>query len=291
MKNEVYVNRNHKDRLFRFVFKEKSALLSLYNAVNDRDYTDPEALEIYTMDNFVYMGMKNDVSFLLDWTMNVFEHQSTLNPNMPIRGFLYMASMFEKYIATNRLDIYGSKAICMPIPKYYVFYNGTKPMEDEQILCLTDSMFEEEMKEKACAEFRAHIININQGHNSKLMERCPLLREYASFISDVRKYIDIGKNLQEAVEMAVELCIEKDQQLSKIMRGHKAEVTHMLLTEYDEAFHIASEKEISRELGKIEGMEIGAKIFKLKLKGKSEEEIAEILDVPLEKVCEILSDI
>ena len=98
IKNDVNVNRQHKDRLFRFIFQEKSALLSLYNAINRSDYTDPESLEIYTMENYVYMGMKNDVSFLIDWNMNVFEHQSTYNPNMPLRGFLYMSAMFKKFI-------------------------------------------------------------------------------------------------------------------------------------------------------------------------------------------------
>lgn len=294
MQGDVHVNRNHKDRLFRFIFKDRSALLSLYNAVNDRDYTDPEALEIYTMDNFVYMGMKNDVSFLIDWTMNIFEHQSTFSPNMPIRGFMYMAAMFEKYIALNRLDIYGSKAIQIPIPQYYVFYNGTKQMEDEHILCLTDSMLSGEKKENACAEFRAHMININKGHNKKMMERCPLLGEYAAFIFDVRSYLEIGMNLKDAVGYAVDKCIENGEQLSNIMRGHKAEVTHMLLTEYDEAFHIASEKEISRnegiELGRAEERE-RSDIFMLKLKGKGEEEIAESLNISLQKVKEVLSEI
>ena len=94
MQMNASVNVKHKDRLFRFIFKDKESLLTLYNAVNESDYTDVEALEIYTMENFVYMGMKNDLSFLIDWNMNVFEHQSTYNPNMPLRGILYMAAAF-----------------------------------------------------------------------------------------------------------------------------------------------------------------------------------------------------
>ena len=120
------------------------------------------------MEDFLYMGMKNDVSFLIDWNLNLFEHQSTYNPNMPLRGFMYMAASFKKYVELNRLDLYSSKLIRIPVPRYFVFYNGKRPLEDEVLLRLTDQM----------------------------------------------------------------------------------EVTDMLLKEYDEAFHIASEKEISFEEGR-----------------------------------------
>lgn len=311
MQNDVNVNRQHKDRLFRFIFQEKSALLSLYNAINRSDYTDPESLEIYTMENYVYMGMKNDVSFLIDWNMNVFEHQSTYNPNMPLRGFLYMSAMFKKFIKLNRLDIYGSKEIKLPIPRYYVFYNGTRKLEDEVILALTDSMPFENAKEISCAEFRAHLVNINDGHNPKMMERCPLLREYAIFVEDIRNNMALGMEHRDAIVQATDVCINKGGLLSDILQGHKAEVTDMLLTEYDEAFHIASEKEISREEGRQEEKakterekqradaaeklaresELRAAVFALKLKGKTEEEIAEIREISIDLVHKILSEI
>ena len=311
MQNDVNVNRQHKDRLFRFIFQEKSALLSLYNAINRSDYTDPESLEIYTMENYVYMGMKNDVSFLIDWNMNVFEHQSTYNPNMPLRGFLYMSAMFKKFIKLNRLDIFGSKEIKLPLPRYYVFYNGTRKLEDEVILALTDSMPFENAKEISCAEFRAHLVNINDGHNPKMMERCPLLREYAIFVEDIRNNMALGMEHRDAIVQATDVCINKGGLLSDILQGHKAEVTDMLLTEYDEAFHIASEKEISREEGRQEEKakterekqradaaeklaresELRAAVFALKLKGKTEEEIAEIREISIDKVHKILSEI
>ena len=311
MQNDVNVNRQHKDRLFRFIFQEKSALLSLYNAINRSDYTDPESLEIYTMENYVYMGMKNDVSFLIDWNMNEFEHQSTYNPNMPLRGFLYMSAMFKKFIKLNRLDIYGSKEIKLPIPRYYVFYNGSRKLEDEVILALTDSMPFENAKEISCAEFRAHLVNINDGHNPKMMERCPLLREYAIFVEDIRNNMALGMEHRDAIVQATDVCINKGGLLSDILQGHKAEATDMLLTEYDEAFHIASEKEISREEGRQEEKakterekqradaaeklaresELRAAVFALKLKGKTEEEIAEIREISIDKVHKILSEI
>ena len=253
MQNKVVPNREYKSGLFAFVFNDKEKLLSLYNAVNGSHYTDPDDLEVYTMEGILYMGVKNDLSFLIDWRLAVFEHQSTYNPNMPLRGFIYMASAFKKYIALNRLDVYSSRRLRLPIPRYYVFYNGTREMEDEVVLRLTDSMEGEDAAEQSCAEFKAHMVNINRGHSSELMKKCPLLYEYSCFVAEVRERLDGEKTLLEAIDGAVEECIRVGI-LADILRAHRSEVTDMLLKEYDAEFHISCEKKISYEEGFEEGV-------------------------------------
>lgn len=57
---EVQPNRTYKARLFEMVFREKKELLGLYNAVNQTNYTDPELLEINTLENAIYLSMHND---------------------------------------------------------------------------------------------------------------------------------------------------------------------------------------------------------------------------------------
>ena len=52
--------RAYKDRVFRMIFKEKESLLQLYNAMNGTDYQEPEELVVTTLENAVYLGMKND---------------------------------------------------------------------------------------------------------------------------------------------------------------------------------------------------------------------------------------
>ena len=85
---KLLINRTVKDRLFRFIFsKDPAALLQLYNALNGTDYEDADALEIVTLDNIVYMSMKNDLAFIVTGVLNLYEHQSTINPNMPLRCF------------------------------------------------------------------------------------------------------------------------------------------------------------------------------------------------------------
>lgn len=131
--------RNYKDSLFRMVFREKRALLSLYNAMNGTQYEDPDELVVTTIEDVLYMGCKNDISFLIKDVMNLYEHQSSVNPNMPLRGMIYISMLYQGYIEQNHLDIYSSTLLKLPTPKYIVFYNGTKDEPDRRELRLSDS--------------------------------------------------------------------------------------------------------------------------------------------------------
>ena len=139
MTNEPLLNRNHKDALFRFIFKNPKDLLSLYNALNDTDYTDVSDLTVTTLEDIVYMSYKNDISFILGSEMSLFEHQSTFNPNMPLRGLFYFSTLYKKYVAENNIDIYSSKRAQIPIPRYIIFYNGRQEMPERCTLRLSDA--------------------------------------------------------------------------------------------------------------------------------------------------------
>ena len=106
---QIKLNRNYKDRLFRLAFQEKKDLLDLYNAVSGRQYTNPDDLIITTLADAIYLGMKNDISFLVSDVLNLYEHQSSFNPNMPVRGLNYFADTYREYIDRNGFDIYGEK--------------------------------------------------------------------------------------------------------------------------------------------------------------------------------------
>ena len=119
--SEIKINAKYKDRLFRWIFSSKKELLDLYNAVRGTNYTDPEALEITTLEDVVYMGFKNDISFLVDDVLNLYEHQSTYSPNMPVRGFLYLADIYRKYLESRDENLYSSRLVQLPFPQYLVF--------------------------------------------------------------------------------------------------------------------------------------------------------------------------
>jgi len=120
------IQRNYKNGLFLMIFGNKPALLSLYNAIRDSNYTNPDDLIINTIEGVLYLGMKNDVSFIINNELNLYEAQSSWNPNMPLRGLFYFSRVYEGYIAEHDLNIYSQTLLKLPTPNYIVFYNGTK---------------------------------------------------------------------------------------------------------------------------------------------------------------------
>ena len=241
--------RNYKDSLFRMVFREKKELLSLYNAINGTAYEDPEELIVTTIEDVLYMGRKNDISFLIKDVMNLYEHQSSVNPNMPLRGLIYISMLYQGYIEQNNLDIYSSTLLKLPTPKYLVFYNGTKAEPDRQELRLSDSFIKRE--EQPDLECRAVVLNINYGHNKKLMEACRKLYEYSRFVETIRGYLNTGMKLGAAMDQAIEDCIRFDI-LKEFLLKHRGEVKQVILTEYNQERHARTLLEEGRKQGREE---------------------------------------
>ncbi len=253
--NEVKINREHKDRLFRLIFGSegnKRNLLELYNALNDTSYSELDDLEITTIEDVIYMGMKNDVSLLIHSRMALYEHQSTYNPNMPIRGMMYAAKLYNKHIEKYDLNIYGETLMKLPIPQYIVFYNGSQEHADEEILRLSDA-FDTEDKITGY-EWTARMLNINYGKNHELMKKCKSLRDYATLVDKIKNYINQKKSVIEAIEQAVDECI-KENIMAEFLKVHRAEVMDVCITEYNEE----KVMEAIREEGHMKGREEGRK--------------------------------
>jgi len=293
-------NPKYKDVLFRMVFHRKEDLLDLYNAVNGTDYQNPEDLEVNTLESVLYMGMKNDISFLIGCTMNLYEHQSSGNENMPLRGFLYLAKLFEAYITENGVDIYTNKLQKMPTPCYIVFYNGKKDEPDERVLKLSDAF----TKEGGCLECEARLLNINYGRNRQLMEKCRRLEEYAIFVAKVREYImDEEIGLKRAITLAIEDCLAKGV-LKDILTKQRSEVLGMVLSTFNKELYEKNLKEDAynegrndgiaegRAEGRIEGIrEKLLEKIRIKLaKGKAVEEIAEDLEERIDTIRELMEN-
>ena len=277
------VHKQFKDRLFRFLFEEdKEALLQIYNALNGTDYQDASQLQVVTIENAVYIVMKNDLAFVLAGTMNLYEHQSTYNPNMPVRFLIYLASEYQKVVQEAEESLYGARQIMLPTPQCVVFYNGEKDMPEEQILRLSDAF--ENKKQEADVEVKVRMLNINYGHNKELMEKCSVLAEYAQLIAISRQYVAEGMNKQEALNMAISYCVEHGI-LAKFLKRNRSEVVGMLLEEFDVDKY---ERSLRRE-GYEEGIEQEKKkmVFRMLSKGMMKEQIADILDVSIEWIVNI----
>ena len=297
------LNRKYKDVLFRKLFHGKQDLLDLYNALNGSTYTDPEELEVVTMEDVIFMKMKNDLSFIIGNSINLYEHQSTWNPNMPLRGLLYFAQQFEGLVCARGDDLYGKRRIELPTPVYIVFYNGRDMYTDNVMLYLSDSF--SAGQRSGCLECTCEVLNINRGYNTALMEKCHRLWEYSELSAEIESNIREGMGREEAVETAIDTCIKRGI-LTDILLKEKAEVTHMLLTEYDEKRHLRNTFMEGREEGREEGLKEGLKeglrkgleegrdeklrelVQKKLSKGKSVSEIAEELEEELSVIEQII---
>lgn len=246
-------NRKYKDTVFRRLFSKRDNLLSLYNAVNGTTYTDPDELEIVTLESAIYMGMKNDLAFIIDTNLFLYEHQSTYNPNMPLRDLLYISAEYQKLIDDRSL--YSSVLQRIPAPNFIVFYNGTEKKEDSWVNYLSEAY--ETQSEDPSLELKVITFNINEGHNKKLMEQCHTLREYAQYVAKVRKYRRSMK-LDVAVKRAVDECIQEGI-LEEFLRKHRSEVIGMSIFEYNKEEEERKLRKVEYEAGYDSGYDSGKK--------------------------------
>ena len=281
----------YKDTVFRMIFKDKENLLSLYNAINGTDYKNPEELEITTLENALYMNMKNDVSCMMDFFLDLYEHQSTVNPNIPLRDLFYVSKILQGLTVND--DLYSSRKIYIPLPRFYMFYNGLKEMPEQWEMKLSESCIWPENGEKApMLELTVKAFNINFGKNKKLLDTCQKLKEYAQYVDRIRKCArEIP--LKEAIERAIEECI-RERILSDFLRKNRAEALEMSWYEYNEELHLKNERQIAYEegleFGVRQGMERGLEqgdikyILRMHKNGYPLNQIAEIAAKTLEEV-------
>lgn len=270
----VKINRRYKGTLFRMIFQEKKNLLELYNALHNTSYINEEELKIVTLDNAIYMNMKNDVAFLMVDYLNMFEHQSTKNPNMPLRDLLYIAREYEKLI--DKQSLYLSSKIKIPAPRFVVFYNGTEESLEKQTLKLSDLYYSQE--ENPELELKVQVLNINWGYNRELMQQCRVLWEYMQYIEKVRYYAE-KMPIEQAVNCAVTECI-KEGILAEFLEKYRREAIQVSIFEYDEE----RELRLIRQDERRQGIELGEEnklrmqIAKKRNKGKTISQIAEELE-------------
>lgn len=283
-----YPERNHKDKLFRKIFggedkRSSRWRLELYNALTGKKHTNPEELEITTLENVIFFKMKNDVSFLVDSQMNLWEHQSTFNPNMPLRGLLYFAILYHRHLFKLDYDIYGSRLINIPTPRYVVFYNGDEKMPEKTKLKLSDAFID--FEEKGDFEWTATMININKNHNESLQKNCKPLYDYSIFVDRIKTNINSGMENESAVDEALDWAIGQNLLEGYIME-QKAEFKFSILTEFDQEKYDRSRRQEGYEQKAIE-----AAINLLKMKLGTPEQIAQAQGLPLEKVLELQSQL
>ena len=243
--------RCYKDSVFVDLFSEdekaKENFLSLYNALHNTSLTSAEQLKNVRLDQVLYMTFYNDVSYLIENKIIVLaEHQSTINPNMPLRCLEYISRLYESLFQSK--EKYSRKLLKIPTPEFYVFYNGEEAYPCDKTLKLSDAFIEKTTETNL--DLTVNVININRQNRHPVLEKCKTIQEYSIFVETVRKWK--GKDPQNGFEKAVEECISNNI-LREYLKRKTKEVLNMLLAEYDYETDIAVQRAEEREIGFAEG--------------------------------------
>lgn len=220
-------NREYKSSLFTMLLEDKERALDVYNALNDTSYDNADDLEIMKLENAVYLSFRNDASFILEATLNIYEHQSTYNPNMPLRDLIYVANLLAGIVKDENL--YGTSLVKIPLPQFVTFYNGVDKQLERVEMKLSDAY--NVFTDNPQLELKCIMLNLNKGYNKELMSRCETLKGYMTFVDKVRDYQQ-EMPLESAVDSAIEECI-KEHVLEDFMKREKAMVRSMSVLEFN----------------------------------------------------------
>lgn len=274
-------NREYKSDVFSMLMEVPEYALEVYNVLNDSHYTDPSQIQIMKLEKGVLLSIRNDASFILDSYLNLYEHQSTYNPNMPLRFLIYFSNLMQEFIKEQEYDLFGRNQIPIPTPKFVVFYNGLEHRPDREDMHLSDAY--EHQEEHYELDLICVAYNINPGYNEHIQKSSKVLSGYTKFVEKVRRYVETKPTLKDALKHAIDECINEGI-LTEFFREHGKEVVEMEALD----FTFERREKLIRRDSLEEGIEIGisqGEIQKLvslvcrKLqKGKNAVIIAEELD-------------
>ncbi len=286
--------RNYKSSVFALLMKDKRRAMELYNAVNGSDYDNPEDVTINTIEGGVELSVRNDASFILGDSLSIYEHQSTVCPNMPLRSLVYFMVLLYDIIDFD--NIYGSRRVMLPTPRFAVFYNGNQSLPEVQEMKLSDSF--EKKEEDLDLEVKCVVYNINKGKNKELMSKCTWLGDYSFFVNKVREIhaLDKYKELKYDVEEAIDYCVEHGI-LADFFKENRKEVVEVAVLDYTFERQLEMERAANIKEGRAEGRAEGEEailtkqITKKLEKNKSIEQIAEELEEDISVISTIIDKI
>ncbi len=293
-------NREYKSDLFSMLMEVPEYALEVYNVLNDSHYTDPTEIRIMKLEKGILLTIRNDASFVLDSYLNLYEHQSTYNPNMPLRFLIYFSNLMQEFIKQQEFDLFGRRQIPIPTPRFVIFYNGLEIRPDREEMRLSDAY--EHREERYDLDLLCVAYNINPGYNDVIQQNSRVLSGYTTFVEKVRRFAGQQVILKDAIRHAVDECV-RDGILAEFFKEHRREVVEMAALDFtferrEELIRRDSLEEgliAGRQEGLIVGRQEGEKVGLLK--GKIEllkemqfsvSEIATKLAISEQKVEEML---
>ena len=238
-------NRKVRDTVFCRFMATREHLLSLCNALNDTQYDQSAEININTLEGSFFSNIKNDISFLVDNLMVVLiEHQTTINPNMPLRFLSYVDELYRRYISTFHENIYGREIVKLPAPEFFVFYDGDDTSFEHQTLKLGDAFKTNSDK----LELIVNVYNLAEGMNKELKEKCTPIGEYSSFSNMYKKLRHQGLTIDQAINETIRYCLANGIMI-EYLQNHQKEVIDMFGFEWNEK----EEREALLKIGEARG--------------------------------------
>lgn len=276
-------NREFKSDVFSMLMQDPVNALEVYNVLNNSSLDDPGLVDICTLEKGISLSVRNDAAFIVDASLSIYEHQSTVCPNMPVRSLVYYTAITSKEI--KNYNIYGSRLITIPEPQFVVFYNGDKDQPEQYELRLSDAFQKKTITPQI--ELICKVYNINSGKNEELLDKCKVLREYMIFVNYVKYFYAIQEydELSEAINMAIDKCIAENV-LAEFLSSNRDEVIKVTALDYTFDRQITLEREDARMEGREEGREERAKsiIENMLRKGMTPEDISDLTGIDIEYV-------
>ena len=289
MNEAAVANRTHKDSIFRLLFNDEEKIRELYGALSGEPVGADVPIVIRTLEDAVFLDIKNDLAFTIgDKYVVLIEHQSTVNQNMPVRMLSYVTRIFEKLY--ERKAFYRTGRLKLPMPEFYVFYNGRQEMGEKEELRLSESFSE---AEKTSLELVVKILNVKYNKNREILQRCRTLQEYSILIASIEEGMAAGRDLKGAIEEAILRC-RSEGVLKEFLQKHGSEVVGMLFDyvsreEYEEILK-EDYYEQGRRTGEERGLKRGRQETKLEIaremkeNGMSEEQILKYTGIRAEEL-------
>ena len=226
-------NREYKSDVFSMMLRIPEYALDVYNAMNGSDYMNADLIEIILLENGISLFIRNDASFFISNYLNLYEHQSTYSPNAPLRFLIYLTNLMKDIV--EKRDLYSRKRVKIATPHFAVFYNGTEPRPEREVLKLSDAFINP--TDSPEIELVCTIYNINPDNNESLLAKSKVLNGYMSFVNWVRDNLSTQRtteknvDLEDAIREAIDYCIA-NRVMEDFFRENKDEVMKSMLLDY-----------------------------------------------------------
>ncbi|GHU29887.1 hypothetical protein FACS1894172_01950 [Spirochaetia bacterium] len=285
----------YKDTVFRQIFGQPKNALELYNIISGTNYSPDTPVQMKQVSDDLQTELENDIAFIIkidnvNKLVILIEHQSTINPNMPLRFLAYVCHIYRTMIADNDLDLYGKKQIQLPQPEFIIAYNGYKQWNEKYLKLST--MFPEGISAPSGTqlELTVKIVNIKPDSDDILIPEGSELYIYSTLVDKIEYYRrQNGITNKDAFRLAYEYCMSK---------GLKSEIFDRweeLYMNFDKYFSLEWQwKREGYEEGVEEGIEKGIEEGKLKGKleaagnmrktGISLEQISTFINIPIQEL-------